>query len=76
MKLKEVIKDISLASFKVRIPDKHRRKVISAGLDTMEVHVYSSWFLGIWVKTDPASERVYPITGIPASETLEWEVVE
>jgi len=45
-------------------------------LNTMEVHIYSSWSMGIWVKTDPASERVYPITGINISEVLEWEVVE
>lgn len=76
MKLKNLPGDTSLASIKVRIPDKHRHKVISAGLNVTEVHIYSSWFLGIWVKTDMASEKVYPLPGITMGEVREWEVVE
>lgn len=74
MKVKELNSDISLSSIKIRIPDEYKRECISAGLNTMEVYLKSTWFNGIWVKTSLNSDRVFPLSIIP-SEVLEWEVI-
>lgn len=76
MKLKELAKDTSLDTIKVRIPDKHKHQAVSVGLDVMEVYIISTWFMGVWVKSDTDSERMYPLTDIFDNEILDWEVVE
>ena len=49
-----------------------------AGLDTMTVYIQGSWgggAGGIWVKSDPTAERIYPLPGITLNEIREWEAV-
>lgn len=68
---------ISLSHVKVRLPLALYREGQRGGLRTRDVYLYSQWFNGIWVKDDPTSTRMYPITGITDhSEILGWQVVE
>lgn len=75
MKVKDLPGDRSLASVKVRIPDKLKPEAFLSGLHIMEVYVYSQWAKGVWVKPDLQSSRIYPIC-IPLEQVLEWEIVE
>lgn len=75
MKVKELPDNTPLHAIPMRLPDKYKDDANQIGLETQKVYFHSSWFCGVWFKTDPEDERVYPMQ-IHPQNVLEWDVWE
>lgn len=75
MTVKDLPSNVDLFKTKIRIPQKYKEDCFQSGLTTDKIYLHSSWFCGIWVKTDLSSDRVYPLQ-INPDLILDWEVVE
>ncbi len=76
MLVKDLPANADLTTIKIRIPNEYKKETLAVGLRKMDVYFASSWFSGVWVKTSPKLERIYPLSGIFSSTVLEWEVVD
>lgn len=75
MKVKDLPPKTSLEHVKIRIPEDYHEEARSTGLETMDVYLRSTWFCGVWVRTSPTAERMFPLQIMP-DLLLDWEVVE
>jgi len=73
MLARELPPDTDLQTVKIRVPEIYRAVVEAAGLKTMEVYLFATWFSGIWVKPDRYETRTYPLQ-LPSENVLDWEV--
>jgi hypothetical protein len=76
MQVKELPDGTNISRVKMRLPEELEAQAVSAGLKTTEVYLGSAWNQGVWLKEDPDSDRIYPLTGVFTDDLLEWEIIE
>lgn len=72
MKWKEIPKTTTITGLILYVPKRYQ---LDQGIPHERMYVFSGWYRGLWLKADPYSERIYPLTVDPKWKEVEnWKV--